>query len=241
MVRTALSLEDLRGGFNRLAEHEQAASNAVAPQPAKRPFMTEGRTKLFRDMLFERFEAEEAQRRFEFAMDGITKADEQGKARAEFDKFFTWLKAQPKLTAQAAKPAAPVQQAIEGTTPLIEGKFTVVFDDESYKTLRVRRQREDAKFMPGRMLVGHLTGSDNEADYTNVGHVAEDGRVVIWKKHQGNAKLAEAVRVLVGDPRAAAQAYAEHSGSCSKCGRTLTVPASLNAGLGPECAKKVGW
>lgn len=29
-----------------------------------------------------------------------------------------------------------------------------------------------------------------------------------------------------------------HEGKCAKCGRTLTVPASIESGFGPECSKK---
>lgn len=31
----------------------------------------------------------------------------------------------------------------------------------------------------------------------------------------------------------------EHDGNCSRCGRTLTHPESLDSGLGPDCAGKV--
>lgn len=31
-----------------------------------------------------------------------------------------------------------------------------------------------------------------------------------------------------------------HSGRCGRCGRTLTVPESVQAGIGPECAGKMG-
>jgi hypothetical protein len=31
-----------------------------------------------------------------------------------------------------------------------------------------------------------------------------------------------------------------HEGKCCKCGRTLTVPESIDTGVGPECRKKMG-
>lgn len=122
-----------------------------------------------------------------------------------------------------------------------DGRYTVVFPNGDYKTLRTQTQSEFDDFMPGVVLVKFLSGSDNDHDYTSFGHVLPNGSVRIWKKHQANADLRRAVDVLVGDPKAASQAYAQQSDSCSACGRTLTVPASLNAGLGPECAKKVQW
>jgi len=30
-----------------------------------------------------------------------------------------------------------------------------------------------------------------------------------------------------------------HEGKCGKCGRTLTVPSSIESGFGPECFKRV--
>jgi hypothetical protein len=32
----------------------------------------------------------------------------------------------------------------------------------------------------------------------------------------------------------------EHSGHCGRCGRLLTVPSSVQSGLGPECQSKMG-
>lgn len=31
-----------------------------------------------------------------------------------------------------------------------------------------------------------------------------------------------------------------HEGRCGRCGRRLTVPESIDTGMGPECAKKTG-
>jgi hypothetical protein len=31
-----------------------------------------------------------------------------------------------------------------------------------------------------------------------------------------------------------------HEGRCGKCGRLLTVPESVETGIGPECAKRMG-
>lgn len=119
-----------------------------------------------------------------------------------------------------------------------EGRYTIQFENGTYKTLRVRRQDEDADFKPGLLLISFLSGSDNDRDYTSFAHV-EDGSTRVWKRYRQNTELVEALKVLIGSPTAAREAYAEQSGCCSRCGRTLTVPTSLHAGLGPECAKRV--
>jgi hypothetical protein len=137
--------------------------------------------------------------------------------------------------------ATPAPSAPSSTTfPVPEGRYTVEFADGSYRTLRVRRQDEDSQFMPGKILLSYLAGSDNDRDYTSFANVDDRGGVKVWRKHQQNKSLTEALKVLMGSPDAAREAYAEASGCCSRCGRTLTVPASLHAGVGPECARKMG-
>lgn len=124
---------------------------------------------------------------------------------------------------------------IEVTEPLIEGFYTVVFEDGEYRTLRLRRQKAGSTFMPGRMMVSYLCGPDNTSDYNSFAHVNDEGNVIVWRRYKQDSVLAEAVRVLVGDPKAAQMAYAQKSGNCYICGRTLTTPESIAKGLGPVC------
>jgi hypothetical protein len=121
-----------------------------------------------------------------------------------------------------------------------DGRYTVIFADD-YKTIRVSHQDADSTFMPGRTILGYLSVTDNDRDYTSFAHVDESGSVRIWKKHQGVASLSESVKVLLGDPKAASKAYAAESGCCGICGRTLTTPESIERGIGPTCAEKTGW
>jgi hypothetical protein len=121
-----------------------------------------------------------------------------------------------------------------------DGRYTIVWGDH-YKTIRVRHQDEFDSFMPGKAVLSYLSGSNNDSDYTSFAHVDETGSVRIWKKHQGNEDLKQAVKVLLGDPKAASQAYARESGCCGVCNRSLTTPESIEAGIGPECSKKVAW
>lgn len=46
---------------------------------------------------------------------------------------------------------------------------------------------------------------------------------------------------IAADPKAAAVTYGKLTGSCSCCGRELTDPDSIAAGIGPICATKFGW
>jgi hypothetical protein len=138
----------------------------------------------------------------------------------------------------------PGEIAVTGT--LHEGYFTVVFEGGERRTLRVRRQAKNSAFKPGQLLVSYLDGSDNENDYQSVGEAREfDGKAVavrIWYKHRSKEMIVEAVKVLCGDPQAAASAYAEESDNCSACNHVLTVPVEENPyrkyGLGPKCGPK---
>lgn len=119
------------------------------------------------------------------------------------------------------------------------GTFTVEFANGEYETLRFRRQAPDSTFMPGRLVVGFLSGPDNTNDFQQFGHVDERGQLRIWRRYSNlsGGRKDQAARIVLGgaDLAGQRQAYAMRSGRCSRCGRTLTVPASLYAGMGPEC------
>jgi Family of unknown function (DUF6011) len=46
---------------------------------------------------------------------------------------------------------------------------------------------------------------------------------------------------VCADPKAAAIAHGKKFGMCSICGRELSDPASIEAGIGPICADNYGW
>lgn len=90
-----------------------------------------------------------------------------------------------------------------------------------------------------------LTGADNENSYSYVGYIkrgiffhgGHKARVGydapshkafawVWKALQQDA-IPEQVEVW-------------HEGRCGRCNRKLTVPASIAAGIGPECAQYAG-
>lgn len=141
-------------------------------------------------------------------------------------------------TAAPAQPSQSDRPVIRVMQPVPDGKYTITFEDGSYRTLRVRTQDESASFKPGHQIVDFLSGSDNDNDYTGFADINDRGYANVWRKHLGNTELIEALRVLVADPKAAATAYGQRSGRCGLCGRTLTVPSSIEAGMGPDCAKK---
>lgn len=95
----------------------------------------------------------------------------------------------------------------------------------------------------GRTLhfVSVLTGDDNEADYTFLGTIFE-GREFRHSSKSRIGREAPSARAfawsfsrIMGDTLNG-QATVHHEGRCGRCGRKLTVPSSIELGLGPECA-----
>lgn len=140
-----------------------------------------------------------------------------------------------------------IAQSLEHTTPadptpsklaIREGVFTVVSGSER-RTFRVHTPKMGN--LAGKTILQYLSGSDNTSDYTGFAFVTSTG-IAVWKRFQADTTLVRLARVLL-DPKSAAEAglaYAMESGNCCKCGRTLTVPASIAMGMGPVCAAG-GW
>lgn len=140
--------------------------------------------------------------------------------------------------APAKAPSQTVEVKLNGTAPLLPGTYTVEFEDHSYKTIKINLQEEDSTFLPGHLTLGFLSGTDNESSYTGFGHITPQGAFKLWKKHSERTELVEAVRVLVGDPKAASQAFGRKAKRCGLCNRKLSTPESLDMGIGPDCAGK---
>ena len=70
----------------------------------------------------------------------------------------------------------------------------------------------------------------------------ETGRFsTIRPDRMATAKCASVLERLAKDPRIAAIRYGQEIGECAICGRALTEEGSREAGIGPICARKVGW
>lgn len=133
--------------------------------------------------------------------------------------------------------AARFMLAGNATFTIVSGKTGARF------TYKVRAKEVDG----GRTLhfVSVLTGADNENDFTFLGTIF-DGREFRHghKSHIGpDAPSAKAFawafsRILGGT--LGTDASIHHEGKCGRCGRKLTVPSSIETGLGPECAERAG-
>lgn len=114
-------------------------------------------------------------------------------------------------------------------------------------TFRVRAS-EDSGERAGRgvFFVSLLAGPDNEADYAYLGIIPKDDplsfRLTAKSKAGEGATSVKAFRWFwnqVGQGRLPATVEVWHEGRCGRCGRTLTVPSSIESGFGPECIHHV--
>lgn len=116
------------------------------------------------------------------------------------------------------------------------GRYTIVFADGHHRTLAVTVARPG--FTSGPLVVCFLCGPDNAGDYRPFAHIDARGVARLWRRYREDATLAAALRVLMADPSAAADAYALESKRCARCRRPLTRPESVERGLGDECARQ---
>lgn len=123
------------------------------------------------------------------------------------------------------------------------GFYTVQFPDGEHVTVKVSdwKSRND-----GSRVVSVLVGPDNTSDYEGLGTVTPEGEYHLWSRQATHDKAADVYSALVElangglERRASSQeAYALRSSRCARCGRMLTVPASIHRGLGSECASRM--
>ena len=91
-----------------------------------------------------------------------------------------------------------------------------------------------------------LTGEDNTSNYTYLGtYNPRNFKVYLTgkSKYKEDSMIVKVVRwaiTRVSSGKPVPEGYGiRHDGRCCRCGRLLTTPESIEAGIGPECRKKV--
>lgn len=105
-------------------------------------------------------------------------------------------------------------------------------------TFKVRKPSETAPH-----FVSVLTGSDNENSFTFLGTIFDKAKFVHGRKSNisPEAPSAKAFSWLWRNVKnLPTSVKVHHEGKCCRCGRKLTVPESIESGIGPECAGKAG-
>lgn len=124
--------------------------------------------------------------------------------------------------------------------------------------IKVKKGDPDSQYPNDAYFVSLLTGPDNTRDYTYLGMLETTRIGDEVGTPSGNVKLTRAskfgddswpvrivrkviARIFANDTQAieAAGWTLHHEGRCCRCGRALTVPESVESGIGPECASKM--
>jgi hypothetical protein len=130
----------------------------------------------------------------------------------------------------------------------VPAAFAEQHKTQPHYTYKVRFKKGDQQYRDA-WFVMMLTGPDNTSDYTYVGMMQEDGSVKLTGKSKFTADsipvsmFSKVVRrVFTGDTKPIEDAgfKVHHVGQCGRCGRDLTVPESIESGIGPECARQMG-
>jgi hypothetical protein len=122
--------------------------------------------------------------------------------------------------------------------------FTVDNGKGQHYTFKVSHKAAEGSW-PEAWFASLLTGPDNTSDYTYLGMINPDLTVKLTRKSpygpdsQPVKVLGWALRRIVA--QSLPEGYnVHHEGKCGRCGRVLTVPASITSGFGPECIGKIG-
>ncbi len=117
---------------------------------------------------------------------------------------------------------------------------------KAHYTFKVRRKDATERW-PEAYFVSLLTGPDNTESYTYLGMLNPTcGEVVLTRKSPYGPEtyvvrlLRRVLARVWADEAAAVEAAGfrlHHEGRCGRCGRHLTVPESIENGIGPECAQ----
>jgi hypothetical protein len=91
-------------------------------------------------------------------------------------------------------------------------------------------------------FVSVFNGTDNENDYAFLGTIFPDGNYKpsmksIFKDDSKPQEVFKWFFTRIETLPITVQIF--HEGKCGRCGRTLTVPESIQSGFGPECIGKI--
>lgn len=114
----------------------------------------------------------------------------------------------------------------------------------TFKVRLAPNQDENTPTSRRTWFVKLLCGSDNNRDYRYIGFI-RDGRFVhgagrSWTSSEAPSVIAFGwfARTVLFGQKAFEKLEVWHEGCCGRCGRRLTVPESIETGMGPECAAK---
>lgn len=126
----------------------------------------------------------------------------------------------------------------------LAGNATITLESAktgAHFTYKIRQalDKETGEPVAGLHFVSLLAGADNEADYVYLGIIRNLTAFSLTKASKAgeDAPSVKAFRYFWNARELPPALTVRHEGSCGRCGRKLTVPESIDRGIGPECAK----
>jgi len=152
-------------------------------------------------------------------------------------------------------PAAALRYTLAGNAYVtLRSKNTGV--RYTYRVALAKKTAEQAGLWPDergivkRWFVSLLTGPENRDDYSYLGVIEQaNGNRPAFRLTKASKMTRTSLPVVAISWTVAALAQGDlmpealevwHDGRCGRCGRALTVPESVAAGIGPECAERMG-
>jgi len=125
--------------------------------------------------------------------------------------------------------------------------FTVSRVDGPHYTFKISVPKKKKNPMQvGPYFVSFLTGPDNYANYTYLGMYDPANHTVRLTDKSKMSKDSVPVKTVRWAVAQVAQGadlpegyQIQHEGKCCRCGRKLTTPESITAGIGPDCAGRM--
>lgn len=130
-------------------------------------------------------------------------------------------------------------KSIETAKVIDLGKIMTAFDNAAANQVKapmLRLDRYRFAYKPDKGVI-YIRLADKEVE-AYFGRI-EGGK--FFKSRECTPEHEEAILTAAADPHAAAIAYGRREGACSVCGRGLTNHASIDDGIGPICAGRMGW
>lgn len=144
------------------------------------------------------------------------------------------IKAGQEAARKQAETPAPAKAMLR---EILDGFYTVSFEDGSHVTIRINTvSAKQARNGRAARYASYLSGPINTSDYTRFATI--NGASYQGFRFGNYQKQIRALEILMGSEDATeyGRAYARESKNCYRCGRLLTEPESIAAGIGPICA-----
>lgn len=131
---------------------------------------------------------------------------------------------------------------------LLAGKavFTIENTETGNRFTYKVKKKDNVDHWENLYFVSVLTGPDNSSDYTYIGTIFGGKEFRETKKSAASAsapsfKVFKWLWSVLGNGGGGLPEKVKfwHEGRCCRCGRTLTVPESIERGVGPECASRL--